>query len=122
MQSGSRFGLLRADRVSRCVSGAALNYCVDFGLGTSGVCLGSVMGDSWETVPVLTEIAGTAACLPMNEPLFGVPLEDVTGALVPCGSGDTCADGYQCTDFSGAAPRGCYVVERVCQVLVHRLN
>ena len=98
--------------------GAALNYCVDFGLGTSGVCLGlcdgRLLGDG--TGPD-RNCGDTAACLPMTEPLFGVPLEDVTGALVPCGSGDTCAAGYQCTDFSGAAPRGCYVVERVCQVV-----
>ena len=57
-----------------------------------------------------------AACLAMDEPLFGVPQEDETGALVACGAGDACSEGYQCTDFGGSAARGCYMLEKVCLV------
>ena len=95
----------------------ALNYCVDFGLGDLGVCLGlcdgRLLGDG--TGPD-RNCGAQAQCLAMAEPLFGVPQEDAAGALVACGAGDICADGYQCTDFQGTAPRGCYMLEKVCLV------
>ena len=96
----------------------ALNYCVDFDLGELGVCLGlcdgRLLGDG--TGPD-RNCGATAECLAMDEPLFGVPQEDEAGGLIACGAADVCSDGYQCTDFDGAAPRGCYLVEKVCQVV-----
>jgi len=96
----------------------ALNYCVDFGLGDLGVCLGlcdgRILGDG--TGPD-RNCGAQGQCLALTEPLFGIEQEDASGDLVACGAGDSCSDGYQCTDFDGAVTRGCYLVEKVCQVV-----
>lgn len=97
---------------------SALNYCVDFGLGDLGVCLGlcdgRILGDG--TGPD-RNCGVQGQCLALGEPLFGIEQEDASGGLVACGAGDSCSEGFQCTDFDGAAPRGCYLVEKVCQVV-----
>jgi len=86
---------------------AAFAYCVD--LGGAGICVGicdgRLLGDG--TGPDRNCGEGYA-CLPLDEPFFGIQLPGLDCSL------EACPEGYECLDLSDGS-KGCFQAENACQ-------